>query len=652
LNFHRSVDTLRRVKNSLFRKLKAAGLAFLRLSWRHRDYWLRVSLAWGLGVAMMAFDRDINLDFRFDLRGSQSLSPEVVVVDIPAADWLGLGRQEVQELQNIKDYAQISDSAFWDQDRWQGLLTRILGQNPRGVAIALHFPENPDQWQSAGHNTVFKDPRVIWSTATDTDGRLLSSRFSNVYGKNSGLLDFKPDRDGSLRRTRLYADGTPSLAVRLAQVGGADDILPRSGLPESFRLINYRFLAGKSPKVHFSSVHNANLRDKFVVIGVSGASGQEFLTPVGRLSRAEITATVADNILEHRWVKMPPLVLMSLLLLFLAILTAWITTHYPQVLSSTIILTLGLVSLAATLSLFDELQIFIPLGPLLVTGFSAYIVFTSFQLTISAYQNMQLEKEKALLLDVEELKSNFLSLISHDLKTPIAKIQGICDRIGAQGQSDHPQDGPLQDDVRALQRETAELNRYIKTLIQVSRIAAHSVELRMESMDLNDTIEAVVEQLAPLAHGKQVILELDLEPMFLIEGDQLLIHEVVMNLVENAVKFSPNGGKVTLRSRDIDDRVLFMVEDRGPGIPKSEQGQIFEKFYRGEKGREHAKGSGLGLYLVKYFIERHDGRVILDSEVGLGTRIGFSLPTRAKVAETSTKEDEVAYGKPIEHSYS
>ena len=147
-------------------------------------------------------------------------------------------------------------------------------------------------------------------------------------------------------------------------------------------------------------------------------------------------------------------------------------------------------------------------------------------------------------------------------------------------------------------------------------------------------------QLEPLAKNKKINLSMALEPMFLIEVDQVLIHEVILNLVENAIKYSPEEGQVKISSQEVDDQVIIMVEDTGPGIPEQEQAQIFDKFYRGELGKSQPKGSGLGLYLVKYFVELHNGRIFLDSSAKQGTKVGFTLPiTDSQNTEDSNYEN-------------
>src|SRR6185312_9674751 len=95
---------------------------------------------------------------------------------------------------------------------------------------------------------------------------------------------------------------------------------------------------------------------------------------------------------------------------------------------------------------------------------------------------------------------------------------------------------------------------------------------------------------------------------------------------ENAVKYTPTDGRIEVRTQEVDDRVIFTVKDNGPGIAPEDRAHIFEKFFRGKAQQTAIKGTGLGLFLVKYFVELHGGEVFLESDVGKGTRVGFALP--------------------------
>ena len=144
--------------------------------------------------------------------------------------------------------------------------------------------------------------------------------------------------------------------------------------------------------------------------------------------------------------------------------------------------------------------------------------------------------------------------------------------------------------------------------------------------DINENILRVISRISPLAVEKNISIDTKLEPMFSLEVDITLIEEVIANLLENAVQYTPPGGEIKIRSQDDGESVIITVEDNGVGIDAIEQEQIWGKFTRGKQSEMNVKGSGLGLYLVKYFIELHNGKVFLESHLGLGTKIGFSLP--------------------------
>jgi signal transduction histidine kinase len=187
-------------------------------------------------------------------------------------------------------------------------------------------------------------------------------------------------------------------------------------------------------------------------------------------------------------------------------------------------------------------------------------------------------------------------------------------------------DSTLRKDLVSLRLESAELHKYIEKILQISRVESTDFKLRKEGSDINEIILQVIEQLKPLAIEKSIRLDTKLEPMFLIEIDSILIREVIINLVENAIKYTPSGGTVLIFSREENNVVQIIVTDTGVGIAPSEQSKVFGKFVRGQHQEMLTKGTGLGLYLVKYFIELHGGSIRLESELGKGTSIEFSLP--------------------------
>ena len=251
-----------------------------------------------------------------------------------------------------------------------------------------------------------------------------------------------------------------------------------------------------------------------------------------------------------------------------------------------------------------------------------YIIFISYRLSLRDYQKWELEKQKRYYQEIEELKTNFISLISHDLKTPIAKIQAICDRMMVSAENKK-----LSPDIESLRKESEELHRYIQSILQITRVESRNVKLDIDTADLNELVERAVSYLGGLAQAKRIDITLDLEPMFLTEMDSHLIQEVILNMIENAIKYSPEGSRVQLRTFEIDDMVVLQVSNSGAPIPASEQAKVFDKFYRAKASEKSSKGTGLGLFLSRYFVELHQGSLNLVSSDEQQTIFELKLPT-------------------------
>jgi signal transduction histidine kinase len=367
-------------------------------------------------------------------------------------------------------------------------------------------------------------------------------------------------------------------------------------------------------------------KDKIVIIGSDSLQG--FQTPMGHMARADVMAQVVDNVINKRWITRLNPVLCSLYLLAILLLAVFVLTSYPQTVVAVFLLWLGLGTTALSIWVFDTFYFWIPAASVLVLGLVAYVIFIGYQLSVKENQTWRLEQEKQMLSAVDQLRNNFVSLISHDLKTPIAKIQAICDRLMAGG-GETAVSEDIREGLNAVRKESMELHRYIQSILQISRLESNKVQLHKEATDLNEVVEKVIGQVRPLSADKRQKLNMELEPMFSLEVDGVLIQEVVLNLVENAIKYTPNDGSIVVKTKEVDDRVIFEVDDSGPGIPLEDREHLFEKFFRGQAHQSAIKGTGLGLYLVKYFIELHGGEVFLESEVGKGTRVGFTLPLEA-----------------------
>ena len=173
---------------------------------------------------------------------------------------------------------------------------------------------------------------------------------------------------------------------------------------------------------------------------------------------------------------------------------------------------------------------------------------------------------------------------------------------------------------------TKELNKFITSILDLTKIESRNLDLALVSRDINNVIENTVEGLRYEATNKNVVVEMDLAPLYPIELDQNLMKRVLSNLVENAIKYSGENTSVKVKSWDDEKWVYVEIQDNGVGIPKEDLEYIFDKFYRVKNDASHSiKGTGLGLYLVKYFVELQGGTIDAESTLGQGTKFTVKL---------------------------
>jgi signal transduction histidine kinase len=260
----------------------------------------------------------------------------------------------------------------------------------------------------------------------------------------------------------------------------------------------------------------------------------------------------------------------------------------------------------------------------LVTACVSYYVVVPYRLFNEYRVRWHYQEKSELMGQLEQLKNNFLSLITHDLKTPIARIQGSAELLLNEA---HQLTDAQRKSLSGIVHTTENLSEYVESILDLARIESAEVPIQKSSKDINATILEVIETKRFLAQDKNIELEVQLEPIFSFKFDVKLIHRVLSNLVENAIKYSPPDTRIVIASKEDGDWIRVSVRDEGFGIPFEEQGKVWEKFYRipGEHSSK-TKGTGLGLYLVKYFVELHRGIVELKSELGKGSVFTVSLP--------------------------
>jgi two-component system phosphate regulon sensor histidine kinase PhoR len=233
------------------------------------------------------------------------------------------------------------------------------------------------------------------------------------------------------------------------------------------------------------------------------------------------------------------------------------------------------------------------------------------------------------------MKNDFVSHVSHELKTPLASIMAYSEML-CDGEADDEQ--TRKEFYSIIQNQAKRLSRLIEDILNISRIESGLIKVNKEPVSLTILIEEQLQMIKSYAEEKNIEV-ISPKPIVFdrVYADKDMISQVIVNLLSNAVKYTRSGGSVTIKA-EVDEIAVIArvtVTDTGVGIPESELSRLFEKFYRVEANKNVAKGTGLGLNLVKQIIEKvHNGRVFVESKVGVGSTFGFELPLAVReVAE-------------------
>ena len=233
---------------------------------------------------------------------------------------------------------------------------------------------------------------------------------------------------------------------------------------------------------------------------------------------------------------------------------------------------------------------------------------------------------------LEKVKTDFVANVSHELRTPLTSIKGFVETL---------QDGAISDPEQSarflsiISGHTDRMNKIISDLLQLSQIESKEFELKIEPFSVKELVEEVVYTLKRSADEKSQSLEVNLYSAegsasggkdLKVWGDKYRINQALTNLVDNAIKYTPEKGTIKIESRVKGELVEIAVIDNGIGIPQNDLPRIFERFYTVDKGRSRELGgTGLGLSIVKHIIEAHGGKVIVQSQLGKGSEFAFTL---------------------------
>jgi two-component system phosphate regulon sensor histidine kinase PhoR len=226
---------------------------------------------------------------------------------------------------------------------------------------------------------------------------------------------------------------------------------------------------------------------------------------------------------------------------------------------------------------------------------------------------------------LQHMRAEFIDNLSHELRTPLTTISLLAETAARDAQSASPR---LRDRIAKIEVETGHLTQMVNELLDLSRIESGTAQLLLDDVDLARVVTATVERLRLFAERQGLRIVIDLPDRIPpVRGDEDRLGQVLINLIHNAVKFSPNGGEIVVGARE-DSRVATVwVRDPGIGVPRAELRRIFERFYKVDRARVRGRGgTGLGLSIARHVVESHDGKIWAESEEGKGSTFFFTVP--------------------------
>lgn len=451
-----------------------------------------------------------------------------------------------------------------------------------------------------------------------------SSNFAKDSVTRRFLIQYQDQKMAHIELAQLFS---PRIDIEQAIRGEFEFLSTRQAL------IQFR-PPGSIQRFSFEEVLNKNnlseLKNKIIILGEDTQLSLENYarTPYSResvgMTAMEVHGNIIETLIRNDSPVKAPAWFDGFWIALISILTVYVVFSVKPTIGLLI-----LIGSVAGFSIFNFLVFWLfnywmDLAHPLLAVFLCYYFLIPYRLIIENRHRWEIYQKHKILQQVEELKSNFISMMSHDLKTPIARIQGMTDAIEL---DPNPLSSRQRESLDTIRSSGNDLLKFISSILQQSRIESEQIQLHLVSRDINELLKLAIQQNEFLAKLKKIKFQIELETLFPIRMDAELVRQVFSNLIENAVKYSPEETKVLISSEEADGFVIVQVADQGPGIPPEELPHIFMKFFRSRNAKASAvKGSGLGLYLAKYFIELHNGSVSVESSYGQGTTFTVKLP--------------------------
>jgi signal transduction histidine kinase len=289
---------------------------------------------------------------------------------------------------------------------------------------------------------------------------------------------------------------------------------------------------------------------------------------------------------------------------------------------------LGAALLAPPLALVIQSTFATPLDTLEIgLGSTITVLLVGWRVWLLSREREQVQAELARqnerLLALDQMKDDFIASVSHEFRTPLTSIRGYAELLQeANLPAEH------RDFVNVIDRNSARLAGLVEDLLLMAQIQSGGLPLDLDEVVLNHLIARAGEAAKPFAASKRIDLDIDTEPeLVTTQADAERLGQVLDNLVSNAIKYTPDGGGVSIKMTHTGDTATIAVSDTGIGIPEDEQAQMFSRFFRSSNARHSGiEGSGLGLAITRGIVEAHGGTIGFDSVEGVGTTFRLTVP--------------------------
>lgn len=592
-----------------------------------------LSLALALGIALIVSSFDFHYvesllyDARFRLRPFSSGSDLIKTIAI-----------DQNTIQN-QDNNLAAHNKF---------LTLLLAENPNYVVYTFpiqNIQGTADQKaEFAALTTKFKNFLVIYDDVViaGQESQLVLPKPYDKIKSVPGVITYDKNNfagDDVSRRALIYYQGQTLLQPYIASFyNGIRDPHKYRGTFE-FREalqtnINYQrphtFIANSLSEIKNGSFEKNTFTDRIVLIGYDDKFTPAYYikTPYTRdllgMTKLEAHAHVIKTFLENNGIIKTPILLNKAVTFLFSIVATFAVFMLSPAMGITAIFGLVVSYFIFSSLLFTFSGLAIGMAQPLIAVFVCYYFFIPYRLIRENKKFWELREKNKLLTQVEELKNNFLSMMSHDLKTPLARIQGMADIALANSENFEPEQKTA---VQTIRKSAEELTEFISSILDLSRVESQKIKLNLQSRDINRILEDTIKKYEYLAQQKNIEIIPELDTLFSVKIDADLMKQVFSNLIENAIKYSPTNSRILVTSEEDEGQIIVQVADQGIGITENEIRHIFTKFYRTKHVKNSPiKGSGLGLYLAKYFVELHKGQITVESLPQQGSTFTVNLP--------------------------